>query len=73
MMNYSFKNGITVIIPDDMPNLFKEWTSVKMAMSLILDPPEPVQPKIRKQYTHTEEGLRKRLKTYNKWKKNKKK
>lgn len=74
-MMHEFRNGITVIIPDDMPteNIVREWTDVKMAMSLILDPPEPVQPIVRKTYTHTEEGLKKRLKNYSKWKKKKKK
>jgi len=64
LTNYSFKNGITVIIPDEIPNLFQEWTSVKVAMSLILDPPEPVQPKVRKLYTLTKEGIRKRRKSW---------
>lgn len=63
VLNHSFKNGITVIIPDDLINRLDEWTKVKMYMSLILDPPEPVAPKPpRKEYTHTKEGLKKRRK-----------
>ena len=52
MTEYSFKNGITIYIPNDIPNLIEEWIDVKMQMSLILDPPPAADPiPQRKQYT----------------------
>lgn len=57
MTDYHFKNGITVTIPDGLPKPMEEWTKIKMAMSLILNPPAP---KVRKPYTLTKEGLKRR-------------
>ena len=61
-MMHSFKNGITITIPDDLPDKLDQWTQVKMWMSLILDPPPPLcaEPVIRKEYTHTKDGIKKR-------------
>ena len=73
-MEYSFKNGITVSIPDDMPKetQLENWTAVKMAMSLLLDPPEAEEPKVRKPYTFKDRSLsqiQRRTKSWHKQKK----
>ena len=59
MTDYSFY-GITVIIPDDMQNVIEKWTAVKMAMTLVLDPPTPAEPVIKKPYTMTNRELKRR-------------
>ena len=53
MTFYSFKNGITIRIPGGISKelAIHRWTEAKMAMSLLLTPPEPVEPKIRKKYS----------------------
>ena len=56
MTVYSFKNGITIKIPSkyQKSEAIEEWTKTKVAMSLMLDPPEPAEPKVRKKYTRRE-------------------
>jgi hypothetical protein len=44
MTQYSFKNGITVTIPDDLSNPIEEWTHVKMMMSIALGTPSKGKP-----------------------------
>jgi len=52
MTDWTFGNGIKIHIPDcdKKETQIKLWTDVKMAMSLLLDRPEPVEPKTRKPY-----------------------
>ena len=55
-MKYSFKNGITIEIPDSLTKeqTLAEWTRIKMEMSLILSPLESAglgASKVRKKYT----------------------
>ena len=74
MTFYHFKNGITVNIPDDIPKDLQlhRWTAVKMAMSLLLDPPEAEEPKVRKPYTFKDRSrvqIQRRNKSWHKQKK----
>jgi hypothetical protein len=45
MTIHSFKNGISITLPDDIPkeDLEKRWIETTMAMSLILYYPSPEQ------------------------------
>lgn len=49
MTTHTFKNGISITLPDDIPkeDLEKRWIEVTMAMSLILYYP-PVAQKVPK-------------------------
>ena len=47
MTDHQFKNGIVIHIPDSLPNPIEEWTAVKVAMSLMIDPP-PATEEIKK-------------------------
>ena len=68
MTVHSFKNGITVEIPDNTS--LDDWAFVKMAMSLILDPPPAAEPKPeRKPYTFQRRKQAQRTKLYHKGRK----
>ena len=52
-MRYAFKNGITVIIPSDLPKeeTIERWADIQWKMSVLLDPPPAVEPlKVRRPY-----------------------
>jgi len=63
LTHYSFKNGVTIDIPDHdtKEQELKAWTDICWQMSLMLDPPLPADPpKPRKEYTLTYKGYQKR-------------
>lgn len=66
MTDHEFKNGITIHIPDDISKaeVIERWTEVKMWMSLILDPPRPIESVVKKPrtYTHTKRWWNKKPK-----------
>ena len=71
MTDHRFKNGISIHIPDyiSKAEAIRRWHDVVWQMSIILDPPTPEVPKVRKEYTHTEKGIKARMAQYSRWKK----
>jgi hypothetical protein len=62
MTDWNFENGIRIHLPDNLSNeeLYQRWTNTKMEMSILLTDYTRVEPKVRKPYTLTREGYKKR-------------